>query len=398
MIKTSPTASPRRHSLERELLLNIALLAGAAISLAVLTALVAELLQPRYAVVGLVLMIVADVAVLFLFARYLLEKLVIRPLQDLIAVADELADGNLEARALPAATEELTDLGERFNRMTNRLLEAREELIRAEKLASIGRLATGVAHEVGNPLSAIGTYVEVLRRRGADDEILTALEREAERIDRIVRGLVAYARPRDDELREVDVGSVVQNTVDLLTQQGAFVGATVVTNVEQDLPPVRGTVHGLEQVVVNLLLNAVDATPGGTVAVGAEVLEYRATLATERRRTDSRRDPLPERGVLPRPKRPEIPDGTMGVLVWVADSGPGVPVEDRERVFDPFYTTKEPGYGTGLGLAIVQATIHETGGLVWVDEAREGGAAFKVFLPTARTLDRQTAQAPEARP
>ena len=80
--------------------------------------------------------------------------------------------------------------------------------------------------------------------------------------------------------------------------------------------------------------------------------------------------------------RPEIPDGTLGVLLWVSDSGPGVPVEERRRVFEPFYTTKEPGYGTGLGLAIVQGTVHEMGGLAWVDEAREGGAAFKVFLPT----------------
>jgi len=363
-------------------LLNIALIAGAAISLAVLTALVAQLLQPSYAVLGLVLMIVADVAVLFLFARHLLDKLVIRPLQELIAVADELADGNLEARASPAATEELTHLGERFNRMTDRLLEARQELIRAEKLASIGRLATGIAHEVGNPLSAVGTYVEVLRRRGADDEILQSIERETDRIDRIVRSLVAYARPKEDQVGDVDVESVVRTAVDLLTQQGAFGQLTLSSVVDSALPTVRGTVHGLEQVVVNLLLNAVDAAPDGAITVGADPMVFHSNLGSARRRTDAHHDPLPERGVLRRPKRPEIPDGTSGVLVWVADSGPGVPAEDRERVFDPFFTTKEPGYGTGLGLAIVQATVHEMGGLVWVDEAREGGAAFKVFLPT----------------
>ncbi len=382
MTDPSPTASPRRHSLERELLFNIALLAGAAISLAVLTALVAQLLQPSYAVVGLVLMIVADVAVLFLSARYLLEKLVIRPLQELIAVADELADGNLAARAAPAATEELTDLGERFNRMTDRLLEAREELIRAEKLASIGRLATGVAHEVGNPLSAIGTYVEVLQRRGVDAEIVSSIERETDRIDTIVRSLLAYARPKGIEIGDVDVAAVVRTAVDLLLQQGALARVTLSTVVSEDLPTVRGTAHGLEQVAVNLLLNAADAAPDGTMTIGAETMTFRSNLASARRRTDSQQAPVPERGLLPRPRRPEIPDGAFGVLLWVADSGPGVPAEDRERVFDPFYTTKEPGYGTGLGLAIVQATIHEMGGLVWVDEAREGGAAFKVFLPT----------------
>jgi signal transduction histidine kinase len=381
----SPAAAPtRRHSLERELLVNIALLAGAALSLAVLTALVAQLLQPSYAVAGLLLMIVADVAVLFLFARYLLKKLVIRPLQQLIAVADELADGDLEARASPATTVELTQLGERFNRMTDRLLAARTELIRTEKLASIGRLATGVAHEVGNPLSAIGTYVEVLRRRGADAEILASIERETDRIDRIVRSLMAYARPKGEEISAVDVASVVSTAVDLLTRQGVFEPPTLARAVHPGVPTVRGSAHGLEQVIVNLLLNAVDAAPLGTITVGAESMTYwsdgRGDLS--RRRTDAASDPLPERHLLPRPKRPEIPDGTAGVLLWVSDSGPGVPKEDRERVFDPFYTTKEPGYGTGLGLAIVQSTIHEMGGLVWVDAAREGGAAFKVFLPT----------------
>jgi signal transduction histidine kinase len=78
-----------------------------------------------------------------------------------------------------------------------------------------------------------------------------------------------------------------------------------------------------------------------------------------------------------------VPPGTLGVFLFVADDGPGIPVADRERVFDPFYTTKDPGQGTGLGLAIVARTVHEHGGLVWADRAREGGAAFKVFLPAA---------------
>jgi signal transduction histidine kinase len=85
------------------------------------------------------------------------------------------------------------------------------------------------------------------------------------------------------------------------------------------------------------------------------------------------------------PRRRELPAGTPGVLIVVTDAGPGVPEADRERVFDPFFTTKPPGSGTGLGLAIVQRIVHESGGLVWVDDAREGGAAFKVFLPVGTT-------------
>jgi signal transduction histidine kinase len=388
MSAPDPTTRAPRPSLKRELLLNFALIAGAAISLAVLTALVAQVLQPGLAVVGLILMIVADVAVLFLFGRYLLEKLVLHPLGELVATADDLASGDLAARATPAATEELTHLGERFNRMTEHLIEVQAELVRAEKLATVGRLAAGVAHEVGNPLSAIGTYLEVLRKRGADPEIMTSMERETARIDRIVRGLLAYARPREDQAGEVDVGAVIGTAIDLLTQQGTVAREVVSIDVRPDLPTVHASVHGLEQVVVNLLLNAVDAAPGGPIAVGADRLRYRGDTRSERRYTDPSGAMAVERRVWNRPSRPEIADGTRGVLVWVADSGPGIRPEDRHRVFDPFFTTKPPGHGTGLGLAIVEGTVHEMGGLVWVDASREGGAAFKVFLPTDRETPR----------
>ena len=88
-----------------------------------------------------------------------------------------------------------------------------------------------------------------------------------------------------------------------------------------------------------------------------------------------------------RPWRPDLPAGTRGGLLYVADEGPGVAEVDRERIFDPFYTTKDPGKGTGLGLAIVARTVHDAGGVVWVDHAREGGAVFKVFLPQAEAVD-----------
>jgi two-component system NtrC family sensor kinase len=97
--------------------------------------------------------------------------------------------------------------------------------------------------------------------------------------------------------------------------------------------------------------------------------------------------PLPARRRLRRPRRLDLPAGTRGVLLYVADDGPGVPEADRERIFNPFFTTKEPGQGTGLGLAIVARTVDESGGSVWVDRAREGGAVFKVFLPLAGGSD-----------
>jgi signal transduction histidine kinase len=136
------------------------------------------------------------------------------------------------------------------------------------------------------------------------------------------------------------------------------------------------------------VVNACQAHPGGRVVIGtvAKVLgaERRATI---RREDNGSRQADPRRAWSPEPRPLELPPGTQGAMLFVADDGPGVSEADRERVFDPFFTTKEPGQGTGLGLAIVARTVHECGGTVWVDRAREGGAVFKVFLPTAGETD-----------
>jgi signal transduction histidine kinase len=353
---------------------------AAAVSLAAATTLVALSLDPGLAVAAILLLIVADVAILFVFGRYLIGRLVLRPMADLTAAAEGIAAGDLRRRAPLAETAEFSDLAHRINRMTEALLDAQSQLVRAEKLASVGRLAAGVAHEVGNPLAAIRNYVAVLGKRGLDPEMSEAMEREIQRIDRIVRGLLSYARPGGDEPARVDVAGVVRGAVDLLTSQGVLKDRPVGFELEADLPEVTGRAHALEQVVVNLLLNAVDAAPDASLTVGAV------------RRTAQRRPEAPRQGEPPpsperrpsgrRPWRPEL-TAVDGVIVYVADGGPGVPEADRERIFDPFYTTKDPGRGTGLGLAIVQRTVHEMGGVVWVDDAREGGAAFKVFLPAA---------------
>jgi hypothetical protein len=382
--RPDPAAAPPRPlpGLKRELLFGLALLAAVALSLAVVATLLAQLLRPSNAVLALVLMIAADVAILFAFGHYLIRRLVLRPLAALTAAADEVADGHLTHVAPAAETAEFTHLAARFNHMTERLLDAQRQIVRAEKLAGIGRLAAGIAHEVGNPLSAIGTYLDVLRRRGGDPELLDALAREAARIDRIVRGLLDYAGRREERVGSVDAGAVLRAAVDLLVQQGTLKGVTLRREIHSAPMPVGGRAHALEQAIVNLLLNAADAAPGGTVVVGAAPAEYRTSMVGERRRNDPRPPPPRSRPPGRRPWRPELRDGTPGVLLWVADSGPGVPVEERDRVFDPFYTTKPPGRGTGLGLAIVSRTVDELGGVVWVDDAREGGAAFKIFLPS----------------
>jgi two-component system, NtrC family, sensor kinase len=353
---------PRRAppSLRAELLFNLAFLAAGALVLAVATALLAPLFwQNDLGMSLLVLLIVADVGVFIAFGRYLVARLVTGPMDRLVEATQAVADGELDRRAGPGGTREFDRLADSVNRMTDRLLDAQGLLVRAEKLASVGRLAAGVAHEVGNPLSAIGTYVEVLRRRGADSEVVEAIAREADRIDVIVRSLLDYARPRDAQREELDVGSVVDGAVALLELQGVLRGVALVRSAADGLPQVRGDRAALEQVLVDLLLNAVDAAgPGGRIAVRTGMRIASGAGA-----------------------RPRGRDQARAVEIVVEDSGPGVPAPVRERVFDPFFTTKEPGRGTGLGLAIVQRVVQDHGGRVDVGTGELGGASFTVALP-----------------
>jgi len=369
-----------RPSLRTELLFNLAFLAAAALLLGVGTVLLVAALAPDRALPFILTTVALDVVVFIFFGRYLVSRLVLRPVERLVAVADAVAAGDFAARAPAAETRDFQVLAERLNRMTDHLLDAQSQLVRSEKLASIGRLAAGIAHEVGNPLGAIGTYVEVLRRRGADGEVVAGLTRELDRIDQIVRGLLDYARPQEEPLAPLDPVAVLRGAHALLEAQGALKAVRADLEIAAGVPHILGRAYLLEQVIVNLVLNAVDAASGGLVVLGARPWAYEPGRAAPKRATDAGRTAFP-RGYERRPARVEFAAGQAGALLLVADSGPGVAAEDRDKIFEPFYTTKEPGRGTGLGLAIVARAVHDMGGVVWVDPAREGGAAFKMFFP-----------------
>jgi len=369
-----------KPALRTELLFYLSFLAAFALLVGVGTSLLALALAPDQGVAMIVILVALEVAIFILYGRSLVSRLVLRPLDRVVAAADAVADGDLGARAPDAHTRDFATLAERLNRMTDRLLDAQSQLVRSEKLASIGRLAAGVAHEVGNPLGAVGTYVEVLRRRGADAEVTAGIARELERIDRIVRSLLDYARPHEDPLQPVDAARVAAGAFELLKAQGAFRSVRAQVDVSPDVPRILGRAHVLEQALVNLLLNAVDAAPDGQIVIGARRWAYEPGHAPPKRASDpahAAHPRVPER----RPSRVEFAAGQPGALLFVADSGSGVAPADRDKVFEPFYTTKEPGRGTGLGLAIVARSVDEMGGVVWADGAREGGAVFKMFFP-----------------
>jgi two-component system NtrC family sensor kinase len=286
------------------------------------------------------------------------------------------------------------------------LVEARNQVIRAARLASVGTLAAGIAHEVGNPLGAIIGFIDVAigraRRDGQDVALLEAIREEARRIDRIVRSLLDYARPRNREPELVAPTQVVERVRELLSAQGKFDQVDVVWQVDEGVPVVQIDPSRLEQVLVNLLLNALDAVDGRAdarieVGVGTEI---GASLTMPVRREDDpsgvnylhrRRAAADRRGAGPDPLFTAI----RVVVIRIADNGSGISPEDMDRIFDPFFTTKAPGKGTGLGLAICAQLAESMGGRIAVTNGATGGAVFTVRIPaSAAVRERKTPAVP----
>jgi two-component system NtrC family sensor kinase len=389
--------TPPRRSLRTELLVSLGFVTSAAVLLVGLTTVLLLGGDVREAFWPLVGLWIGSTAVFVCFGAYVVHRLVIRPLQVLAAEADVLAAGELPAAPPSYETRELEALSARYRGMAEELLDVQSHVVRVEKLAGIGRLAAGVAHEIRNPLGALGTYVEVLRQRGSDRDITAQMHVAIGRVDRIVQGLLDYARPdrraggaRVEGPGQADLNGAVGTAVEFLERQGLLKGRNLALHMESGLPCVQGDRHGLEQVVINLLMNACQAS-AGALAVGTAQRPFEPGHRGGSRETDGAAGAASERRRwISRPRRRDLAPGTPGALLYVADDGPGVPEADRERIFDPFFTTKPPGEGTGLGLAIVARTVYDAGGVVWVDRAREGGAVFKVFLPLAGATDART--------
>jgi signal transduction histidine kinase len=252
-----------------------------------------------------------------------------------------------ERATLAAKVDELT----RANRA---LADARESLLRSEKLATVGRLAAGVAHEVGNPLGAISGYAEIARSRlppGADPRLADAIDRIASaagRIDHTVRSLLDFARPATLDLGPVSVQAALDAALELARVQARFRNVEVAARIPAGLPRVRGRDRELCQVFLNLLLNAADAMEGrGRIEI----------------------DAAESAGV---------------VEITLADSGSGIASDDLPRVFDPFFSTKAPGSGSGLGLAITHSIVESFGGTIDAANSEPMGAVFRLRLHPSR--------------
>ena len=320
-------------------------------------------------------------AALLLGAYFALTRLIVRPLGELSAAAERVAHGARRLDVPPGGAAELEVLGtslrtmteklineeatlrrkvDEVERATERLAQAQARLVRSERLASVGRLAAGLAHEIGNPISALLGLEELLLGGGLSDEeqrdFLQRMRRETERIHRILRDLLQFARPAAGYAQSTDsdpgdVATAVQDTSALVLPQKGMRDIELVTDVEAGLPAVSLSREQLVQVLLNLVLNATDACgPGGRVRVAAQA---------------------------------HGPGPAPGVCIAVEDNGPGVAPQVREHLFEPFVTTKEVGKGTGLGLAVCRGLVEAAGGTISLDSSATSGARFVIELPRA---------------
>ena len=272
----------------------------------------------------------------------------------------------------------------RVSSLESELGAARAQSEAVGRLASAGRVAAGLAHEVGNPLCAITNYAHTLEPKVAPElrPAVQSLQREVARIQRMMDGMIDYSRPREAGSSGADVNVALRETLGFLTDQGVLRRITVDERLDAAALPVRGTALELEQTFANLLLNAVDAMPaGGTLAIWTRRLARTTLIDGSLRRPGDDTAPVPVR----RDDRMErwivAHEIAQVVKIVVADSGHGVAAGHEELVFEPFVTTKTPEHGTGLGLSIVRGIVNRMGGMVWVQRSREGGAAFHIVLP-----------------
>jgi signal transduction histidine kinase len=339
-------------------------------------------------------LLVLDVIVFTAFGASILRRRVVLPLRRLAEAARGLAGGAFDPRGPEEGPREAIDVAAAFNEMSDALARrtdalekavadlrganaelrhTRAGLDRAERLAAVGRLAAGVAHEVGNPMGALLAFVDLAGRdpglAPAGREHLSRAAQQGDRVRRILRQLLDFARPgATGPPSPVDLVAVAEEAAALIASQQRASALQIEVAAEDDPPPALGDAGRITQILLNLALNAADAVRAGggsriCIVVRAAPLSLRSGASASDARARSQPD---------------------GVECVVADDGCGIEQHDRERIFDPFFTTKEPGEGTGLGLSNSLRLAEEMAGTLELVTPPEGfRTAFALRLPAA---------------
>jgi two-component system NtrC family sensor kinase len=276
------------------------------------------------------------------------------PVGRLLQATKNVAAGDLGYRLAVKRDDELGQLGASFNEMTAQLAEKQSQLYRSNRMASLGRLAAGVAHEINNPLTGVLTHSSLLLRDAEEGSAvaqdLETIVRETKRCRDIVRGLLDFARQVPPHKTELDINESIDWALDIVDHQLAVGNISVTKSLSQQLPKVRADANQMVQVLLNLLVNAADAMPaGGELFIGTDV---------------------------------EDRDDRRWVVVKVADTGCGIPPAIQDKIFEPFFSTKE-AKGTGLGLPVVWGILEEHGATIEVHSLPQRGATFTIRLPLA---------------
>ncbi len=316
----------------------------------------------------------------------LLQRLIYLPLKDLSTGAERIAQGNLDHNIPVRNDDEFGRLAGTFNQMTlalkssmselqdlvssletkvakrtQELLVAEAEVAQGEKLAAVGLLASGIAHELNNPLTGVLTFTSLLRKKmqegSPDAEDLDLVIRETKRCASIIRRLLDFAREKVPVKGFFNLNQLIQDTVRFIEGPVALHEIQITTDLAADLPDVWGDGDLIKQVILNVLVNAQQAISGpGTIAVVSRRCQLSDLLQS---------------------------DGAPAPTVEIAirDTGCGIPEANMQRIFDPFFTSKEVGKGTGLGLSVSYGIIKAHGGLIKVESSVGIGTIFRILLP-----------------
>lgn len=270
------------------------------------------------------------------------------------------------------SSEKLKQLNADLERKNEELRNIQLQLIQAEKMESIGRLAAGVAHEVKNPLAMIQLGVDYLTEGvDVDDpnlaKILGRMQNAVKRADTIICGLVDFSSARQLDLESVDLNGLAENSQLLVKHELTKKSIVLETELDDRLPSVKLDRSKMEQVLINILMNAIQATPDG----GKLTIRTRTAILTEHERDHGARTV------------DQLRAGDKVVILEVDDTGHGIPPDKLDLIFDPFFTTKETGQGTGLGLTVVKKIIELHKGQIKIENRREGGARTTITLKAA---------------
>lgn len=320
--------------------------------------------------------IAALCVVLLLVILYFSTTRITKPLQKMVVATQHIAKGDLSHKVEVESSDEIGYLADSFNKMTANLRTANDKLIewgktlekkveertkeltkmqahlvQSEKLASLGKLAAGIAHEINNPLGGILIYSHLLLEDTQKDspyyKNLKKIVKETSRCKDIVKGLLEFARPEEPKMTHIHVNKIADKSLSIVESQALFQNIQIQRNYSSELPKIVGDSAQLQQVFTNIILNAAEAMDGsGTL-----------TISTSKN------------------------DSSDSIDVSITDTGHGIKEEDKKSLFEPFFTTKEVGKGTGLGLAISYSIIQKHKGSIKVDSEPGKGSTFTVKLP-----------------